>query len=986
MLEKSLNAREKMKEQQVANDAATAKTLQAVIPEIEKKVSKEKNNDVISFFQNILSQGIDTRDSFVTRHECLRFIQKVDSELYTFLLKKQGAFRDLDIFDRGGADDVGMTALMWAVLFDWEAASRILIDLGANGELTLNCERTLLMVAACRASPSVVELVADTYPKQLGATDINRDSVLVTTLTHNRHEVLETLLRTDQNVNELDYDAALMKAIDLGGRTKSGLLLVPKVKDVNAGPPRRTPYLYKAAIKGCLEIAEALIKAGAKVDKIKSSSGTNALMEASRQGHVEIVDLLLKSGAEPNLTSEWEEDSDTGYTSLHFAARFDNFNCIRLLLDHGADKHVESRNRQFTPYVIAIRFKAMESQKLLATGRCELPILLEAVNSKTTNSVDLLLSTSEHKQEHVNEALIQCCSKGYYDIAELLLNKYGANANSAQKGSTESSPGERLTCALLASMRGHLKVVELLFDHSANFQEQDKNGATAIHYVMACNAEAELIEKLVKTYGMSAFTKKDKKGRTPIYYANKKETLTNLLQLESDKFSHHWMTQTDYEASQGNLGEQARNLRVTSSTFPEAVVKFEDLGKIILDKTVQPVGYGPHDENLEVKVDFSFFYEQGTLTKKNELSEDVLQSLLDNDSPALQHPAIKLFLLKKFNGFPKWYARCQSNLYLFLALTFLTSTIIHVANNNQNQQNTTEKVLGKSCGIAAFVLTILCILFELLRLDEKGFKYFTLASSWFRLVTYIASVVAIVFNLFVKIDEDSELFDSLMRVTQCFVVLGLFFNLLLTLRRSAIYGIYVSIFCNVLENVCKLLVPIGLMILAFSASFYCVYQNSGQYSGMGNTGFKVISMMMGSVEPEEVVETISSNWPLFLAQTTLFILFLILMAIITTNLLIGIAISDVNAEIPLAKQTHLSQLTDHIVQSENVARAVPGLSRFCFKDKQCSISINQYESSRGIFGKIAKCFAPKSAPQFEQELIEELKIIVDEIYVQSTSD
>ena len=102
-------------------------------------------------------------------------------------------------------------------------------DLGANGELTLNCERTLLMVAACRASPSVVELVADTYPKQLGATDINRDSVLVTTLTHNRHEVLETLLRTDQNVNELDYDAALMKAIDLGGRTKSGLLLVPKV-------------------------------------------------------------------------------------------------------------------------------------------------------------------------------------------------------------------------------------------------------------------------------------------------------------------------------------------------------------------------------------------------------------------------------------------------------------------------------------------------------------------------------------------------------------------------------------------------------------------------------------------------------------------------------------------------------------------------------------------------------------------------------------
>ena len=66
--------------------------------------------------------------------------------------------------------------------------------------------------------------------------------------------------------------------------------------------------------------------------------------------------------ADPNLISDFEEDNDTGYTALHFAARFNNYQCIQLLIDHGADIQVESTNRNYTPYVIAIRFKAMVSE------------------------------------------------------------------------------------------------------------------------------------------------------------------------------------------------------------------------------------------------------------------------------------------------------------------------------------------------------------------------------------------------------------------------------------------------------------------------------------------------------------------------------------------------------------------------------------------------------------------------------------------------
>ena len=143
--------------------------------------------------------------------------------------------------------------------------------------------------------------------------------------------------------------------------------------------------------------------------------------------------------------------------------------------------------------------------------------------------------------------------------------------------------------------------------------------------------------------------------------------------------------------------------------------------------------------------------------------------------------------------------------------------------------------------------------------------------------------------------------------------------------------------------------------------------------------------MMGSVEPEEVAETFASNWPIFIAQCILFVTFLIFMAVITMNLLIGIAISDVAAEVPLAKQTHLLQLTEHIVQSENIARAVPFLDRFCFKEQRLNIKINHYEANQGVMASITKCLAPKSTPQFEQEIVDELKEVVKQIYVKSTS-
>ena len=54
------------------------------------------------------------------------------------------------------------------------------------------------MVAAWRGSTSLVEFIVEMYPSQLGLEDVNKNTALVTSLTHNRYDVVQTLIACDE--------------------------------------------------------------------------------------------------------------------------------------------------------------------------------------------------------------------------------------------------------------------------------------------------------------------------------------------------------------------------------------------------------------------------------------------------------------------------------------------------------------------------------------------------------------------------------------------------------------------------------------------------------------------------------------------------------------------------------------------------------------------------------------------------------------------
>jgi ankyrin repeat protein len=106
--------------------------------------------------------------------------------------------------------------------------------------------------------------------------------------------------------------------------------LIQRKTDVNAPQADGATAIQWAAYHNDLDVADALIAAGANV-KLANHDGATPLSLASLNGNASMIERLLKAGADPM------ERGPKGELPLLFAARNGSVDAIRVLLDHGAD-------------------------------------------------------------------------------------------------------------------------------------------------------------------------------------------------------------------------------------------------------------------------------------------------------------------------------------------------------------------------------------------------------------------------------------------------------------------------------------------------------------------------------------------------------------------------------------------------------------------------------------------------------------------------
>ena len=125
-------------------------------------------------------------------------------------------------------------------------------------------------------------------------------------------------------------------------------------KSVDALNDRESSPLTLAAYYNNLAVAKYLIN---KVDNINGNSKDGTpLMAAAVKGHIEIAKALVEAGADPNLTDA------NGATALHYAVLFNNQELATVLMDANASAFMKNDSGQ-SP----LGFAKMHNDKTLNT-------------------------------------------------------------------------------------------------------------------------------------------------------------------------------------------------------------------------------------------------------------------------------------------------------------------------------------------------------------------------------------------------------------------------------------------------------------------------------------------------------------------------------------------------------------------------------------------------------------------------------------------
>jgi ankyrin repeat protein len=194
------------------------------------------------------------------------------------------------------------------------------------------------------------------------------------------HELLAALIAKKAKVNGANEfgSTPLAEAVKLADAAMVKMLLDAGAEPEGASPDGETALML--AIKtGELPIVEMLIKAGAKVNVVENLDHQTPLMWAAAGGKnaAEMVKLLLAKGADVKARakySDWDSQITSepraqyrpvgGLTALLYGARSGCYDCVRELIEAGADVNVPTPEG-VTPVMIAIDNDHNDVAKLL---------------------------------------------------------------------------------------------------------------------------------------------------------------------------------------------------------------------------------------------------------------------------------------------------------------------------------------------------------------------------------------------------------------------------------------------------------------------------------------------------------------------------------------------------------------------------------------------------------------------------------------------
>jgi len=137
------------------------------------------------------------------------------------------------------------------------------------------------------------------------------------------------------------------------GRAETIKSLIAQGGDINARNIRGQSPLHLAVKQGNSDMVQILLESGAEVDIVETDSGCTSLHYAASLGHVDLCESLVRYGANPDAQTARLE------TPLHLAVSRGHPEVVALLLKYHARLDIRDKNGM-TPLQQAEKFKKRE--------------------------------------------------------------------------------------------------------------------------------------------------------------------------------------------------------------------------------------------------------------------------------------------------------------------------------------------------------------------------------------------------------------------------------------------------------------------------------------------------------------------------------------------------------------------------------------------------------------------------------------------------
>ncbi|XP_068698490.1 transient receptor potential cation channel subfamily A member 1-like isoform X2 [Montipora foliosa] len=774
-------------------------------------------------------------------------------------------------------------------------------------------------------------------------------------------EAASKLINVNDYLNEpdLDQDRALHVAAETG-KAKSVELCLKHGADVNAQRVTLVTPLHIAATKGDLEIVKILCRNGADFH-MRDTEKQTPLHRAASGNSVDVIKHLLSLGA------EIDAKSDDNRTPFLMAVASGNVYTVRILLELGADVHACTKEMK-TCLHLAVEKGHLEMVELLLgnaevkenlyrSDALERVPLHNAAISPNIKILELLLakySRASFRDYNQRSPLHLAAQSGLVTHVEAL--------GKGMSGLNERDDHGR-TPIHLAAMKGNRKACQVLTRLGSDVNTRDSNRWTPLMWAARSGCEKTSLELLDK---QAIIDLVNNRGDTALHISasyGKVKVVELLLSYGANVCIRNTLGQTCLDvAVQSGAGDVAlaiaRNKRwpeilEVRSPNQEPPMKilieyFPEAASLVMDKCIQRSSHIQTDPNYTERYDFHLLDpgpdDESGADGKSFFGPTTMVKF--HRESLLLHPLTQKLLDVKWTSFGIYIYYFNLSTYLVFLITHtifvVTERDAQDFNPVKEEPNGTSRAVAPSDifskatefnGVVLFLALIFAganVAKEIFQLVLQKWDYFKDSSNMTEWALYLSTLCFMMPYMFTGEQLDSVFGD--LKNPRNFWIPGIisiflsYINAILFMRRFQTLGIYVNMFLEVTRTVARVMLVFFIFILAFSIVFYILFKEQEPFRSVGWSFVKVSVMMVGEFEYDDTfINTIKEDSektgnPLnpFPEISAVFIFFfLFMMSIILMNLLVGLAVGDIESVRRNATLERMAMQVAFVAEVEN---------------------------------------------------------------------